>query len=360
MAFFPTSPTNGQQANVGNITYQWSNTSNTWNRVGTTVTQLVDGITVNITGNINATGTGQHSFYGRISSGGNITATGNLYGANFSTPGIVNIGGNLIAGNLASNNTITTSLLTALTQIAVGTSYMQPGVISSADINASNAISASYISASTTVSGNLVSTSLVTNTGNFSGTITGSGGATITGNVQVGNLTVTSNASHGNLNVTGAVTASGNITGSYILGNGAFLTGVTTGGGGGGGGTRSNVTVGTGTIANAATTTTNALMSKGYAIYKIATSAAAWVRVYTSTTTMAADSGRAITTDPQPGSGVIAEAITTGANVVLMSPATIGFNDNATVNNLIPVSITNLSGASTNVQVTFTYIGLES
>ena len=101
-------------------------------------------------------------------------------------------------------------------------------------------------------------------------------------------------------------------------------------------------------------------MAKGYAIYKISTSVAAWVRVYTSTTTMAADSGRAITTDPQPGAGVIAEAITTGANVVLMSPATVGFNDNATVSSSIPVSITNLSGSSTNVQVTFTYLGLES
>lgn len=358
MAFFPTSPTNGQQANVGNITYQWSNTSNTWNRVGTTVVQLVDGITVNITGNINATGTGQHSFYGRISSGGNITATGNLYGANFTTPGLVNVDGNISGGNLISNNRITTSLMTATTQIAVGSSYMQPTSILSYDVNASNAMSAGYISASNLISGNIISTALVSNTGNFTGAINGSGGATITGNVQVGNLTVTSNASHGNLNVTGSVIASGNITGAYILGNGAFLTGVTSSGGAGG--ARSNVTVGTGTVANAATTTTNALMAKGYALYKITTSAAAWVRVYTSTTTMAADSGRPITTDPLPGAGVIAEAITTGANVVLMSPAAVGFNDNATVSTAIPVSITNLSGSSTNVQVTFTYIGLES
>jgi hypothetical protein len=65
--------------------------------------------------------------------------------------------------------------------------------------------------------------------------ISGINNISITGNIttgltQSGALTVTGNANIGNIS-TGIISATGNITGNYILGNGAFLTGVSGSGG---------------------------------------------------------------------------------------------------------------------------------
>lgn len=349
MAFFPTSPTNGQQANVGNITYQYSNTANAWNRVGTTVTQLIDGITVNITGNINATGSGQQNFSGRISSGGNIVATGNMFSANFGTTGIITANGNITGGNIISNSVVNASQFLATTQFAVGGTQMTATQVSSTNLQAGNAVTSPYIAATNLIAGNISVTALSSDTGSFAGLITGSAGANISGNVASGNIAVTGN-----------VTATGNVSGTYILGNGAFLTGITTGGGGGGTGSRANAIVNSGVLSNASVTNQSVVIAKGYAVYKITTSAASWVRMYTSVAARTADSTRSQYTDPQPGAGVIAEVITTGANTVLISPGAIGWNDESPVSNSIPVCIQNLSGSTTNIQVTITYLGLES
>jgi hypothetical protein len=59
----------------------------------------------------------------------------------------------------------------------------------------------------------------------------------------------------------------------------------------------------------------------------------AWVTVYASTGARTADSGRAETTDPTPGSGVLAEVITTSADRILVTPCVGFFNDES-----IPVS----------------------
>jgi len=341
MAFFPTSPTNGQQANVGNITYQFNSSANAWNRVGTTVTQLIDGITVNITGNINATGTGQQSFSGRISSGGNIVATGNLFGAHVIASGSITAVGNVEGGNFsAASGTVTSSLLNVATQIAVGSSTFTPTQLSTYNVAASNAVTAPYGALTTVISSNVVTTNINSATGLFTSLLTATAGANVTGNVNAGNLNVT-----------------GNVAGTYILGNGALLTGVVTGGGGAG--NRANVAITTSSIANAAYFTGSVTLAKGYTIYKITTSAASWIRVYTNVAARTSDATRSQTTDPQPGAGVIAEAITTGANVVLMSPATIGFNDESPVSNTIPIAVTNLSGSTGTITVTFTYLGLE-
>lgn len=341
MAFFPTSPINGQQANVGNITYQYSSSTGAWNRVGTTVTQLIDGITVNITGNINATGTGQQSFSGRISSGGNIVATGNIIGAHVITTGSITATGNVSGGNFAAvGGTVTTTLLDVATQIAVGSSTFTPTQLSTYNVVASNAVTAPYGALTTVISSNVVTTNINSGTAAFSGLVTASANANVTGNVNAGN-----------------VNAVGNVAGTYILGNGALLTGVVTGGGGAG--NRANVSLTTSSIANAAYYTGSVTLAKGYTIYKITTSAASWIRVYTNAAARTVDATRSQTTDPQPGAGVIAEAITTGANVVLMSPATIGFNDENPVSNTIPIAVTNLSGSTGAITVTFTYLGLE-
>ena len=103
---------------------------------------------------------------------------------------------------------------------------------------------------------------------------------------------------------------------------------------------------------------TNAL--KSYLLFKIQTDRAAWIRVYTSSAARTADSARSIDVDPLPGSGVIAEVITTGASTQVLTPAVIGFNDDATPVNTIYLSVTNISGTTGTVTVTLTALKLEA
>lgn len=96
---------------------------------------------------------------------------------------------------------------------------------------------------------------------------------------------------------------------------------------------------------------------KTYALLKIYTSHAAWVTLYVDTASRTADASRTENTDPLPGSGVIAEVITTGATTQLISPGTIAYNADGTGTTY--VKIVNKSGSTANLQVTLTYVQLE-
>jgi len=96
---------------------------------------------------------------------------------------------------------------------------------------------------------------------------------------------------------------------------------------------------------------------KTYALLKIETSHAAWVTLYTDTNSRTSDSSRNEFTDPTPGSGVIAEVITTGGATQLITPGTIGFNSAASTTTY--AKIVNKSAFTANVQVTLTYVKLE-
>jgi len=100
----------------------------------------------------------------------------------------------------------------------------------------------------------------------------------------------------------------------------------------------------------------------GYALYKVQTSHAARVIVYTSNQDRDADASRAEGVDPTADAGVIAEVITTGAETVLISPGTIGYNDDSTVTTNVPIRVTNKIGdsASTSITVTLHLVQLES
>jgi hypothetical protein len=65
-------------------------------------------------------------------------------------------------------------------------------------------------------------------------------------------------------------------------------------------------------------------------------------------------------TDPTPDAGVIAEVITTGAETVLMSPSSMGFNMEATPTTTIPCAVTNKSGSAGTVTVTLNVLQLEA
>lgn len=97
----------------------------------------------------------------------------------------------------------------------------------------------------------------------------------------------------------------------------------------------------------------------GYGLYAIQTSVAAWVTIYSSVAARSADSTRDQNTDPLPGSGVIAEVITTGAQTIKLTPAAIGFSDETVPTNAIPIKIVNLSGDTTTITVTLTLLCLE-
>jgi hypothetical protein len=98
---------------------------------------------------------------------------------------------------------------------------------------------------------------------------------------------------------------------------------------------------------------------KGYMLYKIQTNAAAWIRLYTDSASRSADVSRLEGSDPVPGSGVIAEVITTGAQTILISPGALGFNNETVPDSNIQVRVTNKSGATRTISVTLTVVQLE-
>jgi len=96
---------------------------------------------------------------------------------------------------------------------------------------------------------------------------------------------------------------------------------------------------------------------KTYALLKIETSHAVWATLYSDTTSRTNDSTRSETTDPVPGSGVLAEIVTTSAATQLITPGTVCFNSGGS--NTTYAKIVNKSGSQVNLQITLTLVPLE-
>jgi hypothetical protein len=100
-----------------------------------------------------------------------------------------------------------------------------------------------------------------------------------------------------------------------------------------------------------------------YALLKIEVSEPAWVVLYISAQARTNDASRNQFTDPTPGSGVIAEVITTSTNQIqTITPGTIGWNneDGANASKVyVKVFNTNLSQSKT-ITVKITYVKLEA
>jgi len=99
--------------------------------------------------------------------------------------------------------------------------------------------------------------------------------------------------------------------------------------------------------------------AKSYVLQKIQTSAAAWVTLYTDSTSRSNDSSRNQTTDPAPGSGVIAEVITTGAATQIITPGIIGWNNDGTPSTNVYVKVKNTGSGAGAITVTLHYLALE-
>jgi hypothetical protein len=96
--------------------------------------------------------------------------------------------------------------------------------------------------------------------------------------------------------------------------------------------------------------------SPEYKLLKASASDGAWITIYTDTQSRTDDEDRSIDTDPLPGSGVIAELITTGTGITTQrfTPAVIGYNDDEIISNNIYAKVVNNSGISTQITVTLT------
>jgi len=101
-------------------------------------------------------------------------------------------------------------------------------------------------------------------------------------------------------------------------------------------------------------------VAKTFALHKIQTSVAAWVVLYTDAASRTADASRNITTDPLPGSGVIAEILMSDGGIQKITPGTIGYNDDATPVTTVYAKVQNRNGTAGTVTVTLHFVPLES
>lgn len=100
---------------------------------------------------------------------------------------------------------------------------------------------------------------------------------------------------------------------------------------------------------------------KSYLLSKVATNYPAWVRIYSDATSRTNDASRTEGTDPLPGSGVIAEIITSSGSLTqLITPGVIGFNNDGTTTSTIYLSITNKDVSSRIITATLNLLQLEA
>jgi len=152
----------------------------------------------------------------------------------------------------------------------------------------------------------------------------------------------------------GDISITGDINATSLSGNGSGLTGIA-------GTARYVVSNSTGSIGAGTTADITITGQKAYSLFKVETSHAAWVRLYTDTTSRTNDASRAYTTDPTPGSGVLAEVYTTtsGIGTFKMTPAVVGWNDDATPSTNIYAKVTNNESTSQDITVSLTILRME-
>ena len=143
--------------------------------------------------------------------------------------------GVVVAGTISATGNVTGNYI-------LGNGSQLSGVITTVDANTltGNTLSSNVVTSSLTSVGTLGSLSVTGNvaTGNVSGTnLTGTlATANQTNITSVGTLTsvsVSGNTTSGNILTGGLVSATGNVTGNYFIGNGSQLTGISSGSGGG-------------------------------------------------------------------------------------------------------------------------------
>ena len=130
-----------------------------------------------------------------------------------------------------------------------------------------------------------------------------------------------------------------------------------------GGSLQSRTTVSgvTTSIANNGIGNTNITGFKSYGLMKVGLSTAGWLRLYTDSTSRTNDISRSVGEDPAPGSGVIAEVVTTGITTTqIISPFVMGGNLDNSPTTTIYAAIKNLSGITQAITANLTILQLEA
>ena len=127
-----------------------------------------------------------------------------------------------------------------------------------------------------------------------------------------------------------------------------------------GGSSRGNVTGTTGSLAQNAIGNITITGHKSYLLMNVALSAAGWIRLYTDSASRTNDASRSVGEDPAPGSGVIAEVVTTASSLTQkISPFVPGGNMDNPVSTNMYVAIQNLSSTTQTITATLTILKLE-
>ena len=237
------------------------------NLIGTTVTGTTVTAIANIVGGNIITG-GQVSATGNIQ-GGNlnapggtvisniVSATGRVQGGNFVTTGFItatgNItGGNVDTGNIHADNINVDSIVSAIGNVygnnLIGSSLSVSGNVSAGNVSISGTFGAAALSATGNITGgnlltagNVLGSYFVGNGALLTGITVSAGTSILNGNSNVavaanGNVTISSAGvsnvlaiSNTGAYVIGEVSATGNVSGNYFIGNGAFITGLPAG-----------------------------------------------------------------------------------------------------------------------------------
>ena len=256
--------------------------------------------------------------------------------------------------------------LTATTASALG-GVIVPAVATSGITNSSGTIGLA-IASSTQLGGIKIGSGFLMMDGTLSALP--SAGLSAATTTTLGGVIIPAVATSGITNSSGtiglAIASNTQLGGVKVDGNTITIDQVTgvissTGGGGGSGLTsRTDAAVTSASLEAANSGTYTITGFKGYAILSVQTSAAAWVTIYSSVSAQAADASRTKTTDPVPGSGVIAEVITTSGVTQYFSPAVVGYSSEATPTTDIPIKIYNNGSSTDTITVTLTLIKLEA
>jgi hypothetical protein len=203
---FPVSPTNGQQANINGITYTYSNVLTAWT-VSTSVSNSF--VSISVSGNVTS---------GNILNNGLVSATGN-------------VSGNYFLGNGSQLTGIAASYGNA--NVVANLAALGSNPVSSAgNITGGNLLTGGLISATGNVTGNYILgngaflSGVITSVANINNGTSNVAIATANGNVTIG-IGGTSNvavfATTGEY-ITGLISATGNVTANYFIGDGSQLT----------------------------------------------------------------------------------------------------------------------------------------
>ena len=207
-------PTFWGNVNPGaNVTYDLGNTTNRWRDIWLANSTIYLGnaqISANSTAVIITNPAGGTTVLSGTTPSVNadtVVATGNITGGNLITSGVLSVTGNANVGNLGATNANLTAV-TVTGNANVGNLGTAGLIVATGNITGGNLITAGLGSIGTTL--------------------------TVTGNANVGNLgtagliVATGNITGGNIVTAGQLTASGNITGNYLLANITFASGYNT------------------------------------------------------------------------------------------------------------------------------------